>query len=158
MRSLNTSDASVFGQPSTGSSSLMPDGHAAEGLGDVGRRRDRPGPVGVEVGEAVEVARLDGRQGGVELLDRRALAGAEGVDERAGVTGPRACRSCAELGTSEPQNARKGHGRRCSRVPPLRLHVRNGQPSRATARRLAPTRTAPETSRPMPATVSQPVD
>jgi hypothetical protein len=46
------------------------------------------GPLGVDVGEAVEVAGLDGGEGGLELLARRAVAGAEGVDERAGIAQP----------------------------------------------------------------------
>ena len=37
--------------------------------------------------EAVQVGRVDRGERGVELLDRRALAAAERVDERAGITG-----------------------------------------------------------------------
>ena len=54
-RSLNTSDASVSGQPTTGSSSLMPVGHPTEGQGEVGRRRRCAGALGVEERERVEV-------------------------------------------------------------------------------------------------------
>ncbi len=63
-------------------------GDPAEGERHVGGRRGRPGAVGVDVGEGVEVGRPDGGERGLELLDGRALARPEGVDQRAGVALP----------------------------------------------------------------------
>ena len=63
-------------------------GHAAERQRHVGRPSRVERPLGVDVGEAVQLGGLDGGERGLELLDRRALTGAEGVDEAAGVTLP----------------------------------------------------------------------
>jgi hypothetical protein len=67
---------------------LDTDGHPAEGQRHVGASSRLPGAGRVEEGEGVELGALDGRQRGLELLDRAALAPPEGVDERAGVSRP----------------------------------------------------------------------
>src|SRR5690606_15208142 len=56
-------------------------GHATEGEAEVGLAGRFTGPFWVDVGERVDVGRLDGRQGGVELLEGRTLAGSERVDQ-----------------------------------------------------------------------------
>jgi hypothetical protein len=63
--------------------------HATEGQRGVGLGGRGASPLGVDEDERAEVARLDGRQGGLQLLERRALLRPEGFDERAGVSQPR---------------------------------------------------------------------
>src|SRR5206468_297203 len=66
-----------------------PPATAAAGLRHVGRRGRLLRTIDVDVREAVEVRRLDGGQGRIELLEGRMLAGAEGVDQRTSVVLPR---------------------------------------------------------------------
>jgi hypothetical protein len=68
---------------------LDAEGHAAERQVHVGRLGLLPGRLRVQVREGVQLAGLDRRERGVELLERRAVLGAEGVDERTGIAQPR---------------------------------------------------------------------
>ena len=74
--------------PVDGLEFLYPDGDTAEGQGDVGMGGARPGGVGIEMGEGVEGRSGDGGQRRFQGLDGCDFAGAEGVDERAGVPLP----------------------------------------------------------------------
>ena len=87
--SLSGMDASVAGQPATWSSSFTPIGTPPNGSDTSALPAARARRLGVEVRERVELGSLDRREGGVELLERGSLPGAERVDERAGVSGPR---------------------------------------------------------------------
>ena len=86
MRSASGTDAWVYGQPATRSSSLTPIGTPPKGSDDVGDAGRDGGVLPVEVAERVQRALVDRRVRRLELLARRSLAAPEGLDERARVT------------------------------------------------------------------------
>ena len=63
--------------------------YPAERLGHIGSTGSVARPVGVYVGERIEVAVEDRSEGGRQFLNRRTFAGAKRFDQRTGVTGPR---------------------------------------------------------------------
>src|SRR5690606_35157561 len=68
---------------------LDPHRDAAEWLGHVGAGCLLPCTSFVEPAEGTQLTATDGRQRCLQFLGRAALTGAEGVDERAGIAGPR---------------------------------------------------------------------
>ena len=74
--------------PVDGLEFLHPDGDTAEGQRDVGMGGARSSGVGIEMGEGVEGRSVDGGQRRLQGLDGCDFAGAEGVDERAGIPLP----------------------------------------------------------------------
>ncbi len=81
--SVDQRDGGFRGRPALDVVELLhPDRDAAEGCVEVGRLGGEPGPLGVEVAERVQLRALDRCERRVELLERRALAAPEGIDER----------------------------------------------------------------------------
>ena len=87
--SASGTEAWVYGHPATSSSSLTPIGTPPNGSDTSATPAASMRPLAVEVAERVQRAGVDRRVHGLELLGGRALTPPEGVDERAGVPGPR---------------------------------------------------------------------
>ena len=68
---------------------LHADRHAAERLADVGGAGFGLGLLAGQVAERVQIARFDGRVGGLQLLDRRPSPRAKLIDQRTGIALPR---------------------------------------------------------------------
>ena len=80
-RSLNGTDASVYGHPATASSSFTPTGTPPNGRFTSARAAARSAVLAVEVAERVQVARADRVVRRRQLLDRRTLTSAECLHE-----------------------------------------------------------------------------
>ena len=146
--SANTTLARVYGHPSTWSSSLTPIGTPPKGSETSASRRGRARLVRRLVAEGVQPAGGDGREGGVELLQGRALAAAEGLDERAGVPRPRRVAHGRDPNPDLPLRSAP-HGLACLPRPPVQpqpvpLVARGGagpgHPRRVPVRRVRPGR------------------
>ena len=122
----NTSDASVHGQPATGSSSLIPVGTPPNGFDTSALRRGLTGAVGVDERDAVQVGRLDRRERRIELLDGRALA-RSGTRRRAEQQSP-------------VQGASLTFGTVRAFLPPCPIPARASGRSRSASRRCRPAR------------------
>ena len=92
-------------------------------------RLDRP--LGVDVGERVERARVDSGQRRLDLLDRRPLARSKRIDQGTGVTKPRAVDHAAVSHEAASEDSRESPGRaaRCPGTPDSRHRVERAERS-----------------------------